>query len=382
MHGGTGTRAGERAVAPLDLSAEHALVGERVEAAVLAVLRSGRHVGGPEVEALERDFAALCAAPHGVAVSSGTEALILALKALGVGPGTSVVTSPFTFFASAGSIAWLGARPLLCDVDPDTALVTPEAAAAALEPDTRCLLPVHLYGQMADVRGFRRLADAHGLALVEDAAQAHGARRDGARAGELGDATAFSFYPTKNLGTAGEGGLVTTPRAAVADALRALRDHGSREKYRHEIVGTNGRLNAISAAVLNAKLPWLERWNARRRELAARYDRALSGSDLVRPLARAPGAEHVFHQYTVRVPAALRESVRTRLAAHGITVGVHYPSPVHLQPAAAGWGYGPGDFPRAEALAREVLCLPVHPFLEDGDADRVAHELRAAVEAG
>lgn len=371
-----------RPIGPLDLDAEYAALGPELEAAVLASLRSGRHIGGPAVEALERDLAALSGTAHGVAVSSGTDALVLALRALGVGPGDAVVTSPFTFFASAGAVAWVGARVALADVDPDTALLTPESAAAAIGPDTRCLLPVHLYGQMVDVRGFRRLADEHGLALLEDAAQAHGARRDGLRVGEVGDAAAYSFYPTKNLGTAGEGGLVVTDDASVAAALRGLRDHGSQVKYRHDFVGTNARLNAVQAAVLNVKLPHLAAWNARRRELARRYDRHFAESTLVRPLARVEGAEHVFHQYTVRVPAELRAGLQARLAEQAIHVAVHYPLPVHLQPAASGWGFAAGDFPHAEALAREVLCLPIHPFLSDQDADRVAAALLAALERG
>lgn len=372
----TTAQAQRRPIGPVDLAAELAEVGPQVEAAVLRVLRSGRYVLGPDVEAFERDFAALHRVRHGIGVASGTDALVLALKAAGVGRRTSVVTSPFTFFASAGAIAWLGATPKLVDVDPETALITPAAAEAAIDEETVALLPVHLYGQLVDVRGFRRLADRHGLALVEDAAQAHGAERDGARAGELGDAAAFSFYPTKNLGAAGDGGLILTRREDFAQRLRSLRDHGSVVKYEHGEVGTNSRLAALQAALLSAKLPRLEPWNARRRELAARYDAAFAGQERVRPVRDTSGGGHVYHQYAVRIAGgAQRDATLEGLKAQGIGAAVHYPRPVHLQEAARDWGYRQGDLPQAEALAREVLCLPVHPFLRDDEVDRVAEVL-------
>jgi len=277
-------------IPPIDLAAERAELGHALHDAIVRVLESGHYVLGPEVEALERDFAALQHARFGVGVASGTDALTVALKALGVEPGDGVVTSPFTFFASAGCVAWIGARPQLCDVDPETALIEPETARAAIDGTTRCLLPVHLYGQLADLSGFRALADEKGLTLLEDAAQAHGAERDGLRAGEVGDAAAFSFYPTKNLGAAGEGGMVLTRSEEVATELKLLRDHGMPAKYRHASVGTNSRLQAMQAAVLNVKLPRLEAWNARRREVAARYDEAFAGSDVVKPLRTLPGS--------------------------------------------------------------------------------------------
>ncbi len=360
------------AIAPLDLAAERAALGPALEEAVLAVLHGGQYVLGPEVERFEREFAALCGVEHGVAVSSGTDALVLGLRALGVGPGDRVLTSPFSFFASASTIAWIGAIPAFCDVDPETGLLDPELAGAAIDAETRAVVPVHLYGQLADTAAFRALADARGIALLEDAAQAHGATRDGQGPGALGDAAAFSFYPTKNLGAAGEGGMVVTRDAATAKTLRELRDHGSPAKYEHAFLGTNARMHAFQGAVLNVKLPHLARWNARRREIAARYDAAFAGSDAVRPLRREPGCEHAYHQYTVRIAGGERDAVLAGLRERRIGAAVHYPTPVHLQEAARGWGYGPGDFPAAERLAAEVLCLPVHPFLADGDADRVA----------
>jgi dTDP-4-amino-4,6-dideoxygalactose transaminase len=364
-------------IAPLDLAAERAALGSELEQAVLRVLASGRYVLGPEVERFEADFARLCGVRHGVGVSTGTEALVVGLKALGIGPGDEVLTSPFSFFASAGAIAWIGAVPRFADVDPESALLDPSAARTAVTPATKAIVPVHLYGQMADMRAFRALADARGLKLLEDAAQAHGAERDGAAPGKLGDAAAFSFYPTKNLGAAGEAGLVVTDDERTATRMREIRDHGSPRKYIHTHVGTNARMHAFQGAVLNVKLPHLAAWNNRRRALAARYDAAFADSDVVRPLARAASAVHAYHQYTVRI-ARDRDRVLAELAVGGIHAGVHYPVPIHLQEAARPWGFGPGDFPHAERLATEVLCLPIHPFLTDDDADRVAAGVLAA----
>jgi dTDP-4-amino-4,6-dideoxygalactose transaminase len=366
-------------IAPVDLAAERAALGDALYDAVRRVLDSGKYVLGPEVEALERDFARMHGCAHGVAVGTGTDALWLGLLAVGVKPCDSVVTSPFTFFASAASIALMGATVRLADVDYDTALLDVDKAEAAIDARTTAILPVHLYGQLADVRAFRALCDKRKLALLEDGAQAHGSLRDGFACGQLGDAGTFSFYVTKNLGAAGEGGMVLTQRADVAQNLRQLRDHGSPTKYVHTRIGTNSRLQALQAAILNVKLPHLERWNARRRELAARYSRNFAGLDAVAPMKLASSAVHTYHQYTVRIRGERsRDSVLAELARQQIFAGVHYPHPVHLQEAAKGWGYGPGDFPNAERLAREVLCLPVHPFLSDADVDRVSEAVRRA----
>jgi dTDP-4-amino-4,6-dideoxygalactose transaminase len=369
-----------RPIGPVDLEAERRAVGPALGAAIERALASGQYVLGPEVERFERDFAAFQGVSHAVGVASGTDALALALVALGVERGSRVVTSPFTFFASAGAIAWIGALPLFADVDLETALLEPAAAEAAVDRDTSALLPVHLYGQLADVQGFRALADRRKLALVEDGAQAHGASRDGFTCGQLGHAAAFSFYPTKNLGAAGDAGAVLTQSGDVAARLRRLRDHGSPAKYVHDEVGTNSRLAALQAAVLNAKLPWLTRWNERRAQIAAAYDRLLAGEPCLHPIQIAPGARSTYHQYTVRVSGgAPRDRVVAGLRERGIAAGVHYPTPVHLQRAAARWappgGWRPGQFPNAERLAREVLCLPVHPFLTDAEVERVAKAL-------
>lgn len=365
------------ALYPLDLGAERALLGAELEEAVVRVLRSGQYVLGPEAEKLEQDFARYCGTKHGIAVSSGTEALILALRALEIGPGDGVVTTPFSFFATASSIRWCGADVELADVNYDTALLDPEAAAAAKSSKTKAFLPVHLYGQMADVHAFAK----HGLPVLEDAAQAHGAQRDGRGPGAPLENGApalatFSFYPTKNLGTAGEGGLVTTDDDALNTAVRLVRDHGSPRKYEHAVLGTNGRMSALQASVLNVKLPHLEGWNERRREIAHHYDQAFEDSESIRPLVQVPNSVHGYHQYTVRITAGRdRDQVQKALAERGIHTGIHYSTPIHLQPLAADWGFRPGQFPNAERLATEVLCLPIHPFLSNTDVDRITETL-------
>ncbi len=369
----------QKTIAPVDLAAERAAVGPALEEAVLRVLRSGQYILGPEVEKLERDFAALHGVAHGIGVANGTDAIVIALRAACVQPGDHVVTSPFTFFASAGAIAWMGAKPVLADVEPDTALLDAAKAEAAIDSKTTALLPVHLYGQMVDMKAFRAIADRRKLALVEDAAQSHGAQRDGVSCGQLGDACAFSFYPTKNLGACGEGGMILARDALIAARARRVREHGSPVRYTHAELGTNSRLQGIQAAALNVKLPHLAAWNERRRQIAMRYDAAFRTSNEVVPLVRRTGSTHVYHQYTVRLRGSVgRDAVIAAMSAKKIALAVHYPSPVHLQEAARPWGYGPGDFPHAEALAREVVCLPVHPFLSDADVDRVAQSLLAA----
>jgi dTDP-4-amino-4,6-dideoxygalactose transaminase len=373
-----------RPIAPLDLAAERAQLGPALGEAVGRVLESGAYVLGPEVTAFEKEFAAYQGVRFGVGVGSVTDALLVAMRALGVPTGKKVLTSPFTFFASAGGIAWLGARPTFVDIDPDTALMRVDQVESALDGDTVGIVPVHLYGQLVDVERLRRIADERGLWVLEDTAQAHGASRDGKRAGAWGHAAAFSFYPTKNLGAAGEGGMILSNDGELACDCAQIRDHGSTAKYVHSRVGTNSRLQAMQAAVLRVKLPHLDAWNDRRRFNAARYRAAFEGQEGVSPLRVEPGCEHVYHQFAVRVrgDAGLRERVQERLGARGIAAAVHYPSPVHVQEAARDWGYGPGDFPGAETLAREVLCLPVHPFLEPADVDRVAEATLEAVREG
>ena len=369
-------------IQPLDLAAERAALGPALGEALLRVLESGRYVSGPEVERLEASFARLSGIDHAVGVASGTDALVLALLALDVGPGDEVLTTPFSFFATAGTIAWIGAHPRFCDIEPETGLMDPRAAADAVTERTKALLPVHLYGQLADMHAFRSLADERGLALLEDGAQAHGAEHGDVRTGSLGDACTLSFYPTKNLGAAGEAGMVLTRDEETAERLRRLRDHGMSAKYLHASIGTNSRMDELQAALLNVKFAHLLEWNAARARTAERYDAAFAGNPCVRPLSRPVGSGHVFHQYAVRITGgAVRDDVLEELRKRGVNAAVHYPTPIHLQPAARAFGFGPGDFPHAERLAAEVLCLPVHPFLSDGEVERVVEAVRGSAGA-
>ena len=364
-------------IAPLDLAAERKALGSELTQAIERVLASGRYISGPEVERFEAAFAAHHGVPHAVAVASGTDALVLGLRALGVEAGDEVLTSPFSFFATASAVTLIGAQPRFADVELATGLLDPAAAADRVTERTKVILPVHLYGQLADMRALRTLADGLGTALLEDGAQAHGAARDGHAAGALGDACTFSFYPTKNLGAVGEGGLILTHDAETAQRLRLLRDHGMTAKYQHTSFGTNSRMDELQAALLSVKLPHLSPWNAARRAVAARYDEALAAQENLVALEAPAGEGHVYHQYTVRVAGGLdRDKVVEEMRAKGILVGVHYPTPIHLQPAASGWGYEPGDFPNAEQLAREVMCLPIHPFLRETEVERVVRALQ------
>jgi dTDP-4-amino-4,6-dideoxygalactose transaminase len=334
---------------------------------------------GADVSAFEVEFAEYCGVRHAIGVDSGTSALELALLAFGVGPGDEVITAANTFVATTFAIAHTGARPVLVDVDPVTYTMEASAVAAALTSRTRAIVPVHLYGQCADMGPIVSLARERGLVVVEDGCQAHGARYQGRRAGSLGDAAAFSFYPAKNLGAAGDGGMVVASDDAIADRVRLLRNYGQRTKYDSEILGFNRRLDTLQAAMLRVKLAFLDGWNESRRAHAARYHAALEGTEVVRPMAR-DGDEHVWHLYVVRVPC--RDAVRRRLAERDIDTGIHYPIPIHLQAAHRDLGYAPGDFPVAERLAREVLSLPMYPELPDDAPERVAEALAAALEAG
>ncbi len=341
-----------------------------------AILSSGRFIGGPDVEGFERAFAAYLGSPHVVAVSSGTAALLLALKALGIGPGHEVITPANSFAASAAAIHWAGARPVLADVDPATLLVDPADVERRITPRTRALLPVHLYGQVADMTALGRLAAAHDLRVVEDACQAHGARANGTRAGAMSEASAFSFYPAKNLGAPGDGGAVAVRDARVAAEIRSLADHGRDPgaRYEHRLAGFNFRMNSLPAAFLSAHLPRLEARNEARRRAAAVYDELLSGIPEVRRLARPAGTESVHHLYVVRVPR--RDELRAYLSEHGIETGIHYPVPIHLLAGYAHLGYRRGDFPVTEEAAREILSLPMFPTITTFQVETVVGGIR------
>jgi len=356
----------------LDLAAEYHELKTEIDAAVARVLESGQFVGGPEVTALEEEFASYCGAQHGVAVNSGTSALHLALLAAGMQPGDEVITVPFTFYASVAAIGYTGATPVYVDIDPATFNIDASKIEAAITPRTRAILPVHLYGQCADMDPILEIARRHKLIVIEDAAQAHGAEYRGRRAGGMGDIGCFSFYPTKNLGAAGEGGLVTTNNPEYAKTIRSLRSWGEEQRYYPVLKGYNYRLPGLQAAILRVKLRRLEQWTDARRKLAAEYDSLLEDAGVLRP-AVLPDVRHVYCLYTIQ--ASARDELQQGLESAGIKTAVHYPVPIHLMPAYTDERYRAGDFPIAEAAARAVLSLPLYPHMSSGQARQVAHEV-------
>lgn len=353
----------------MDLKARHAPLRLEYLRAVAEVMDSGCFSGGPFVERFEEEFAAYCGTRHAVGVASGTDALWLTLMAMGIGPGDEVVTVPMTFAATVEAILLAGAKPVFTDIDPLTYTMDPAAVETVLTPRTKAILPVHLFGQPADMAPIIDLARRHGLKVIEDAAQAHGAEWNGRRAGSLADAGCFSFFPGKNLGACGEAGAVTTNDPDLARTLRVLRDHGQPEKHRHERFGWNSRMDGIQAAILSAKLPHLDEWNLARRMHARRYRRALLGiRELSLPVER-PGTTHAWHLHVIRVPR--RASLLETLEKQEIGYGLHYPVPVHLQPAFRHLGGKPGDFPVSERCAAEFVSLPSGPELDAGSIDLV-----------
>ncbi len=359
----------------LDLHAEIEALEPELTAAIGAVLRSGRFILGPEVESFEREVARYLGVAHAIALNSGTDALTIALRALGVGPGDEVVTTSFSFFASAEAIGQVGAVPVFVDIEPRSFNLDPASVAAHLSPRTRAILPVHLFGHPADMRALRSLAEEHGLPLLEDAAQAFGAEYDGEKVGSFGDAAAFSFYPSKNLGAYGDGGLLATSREDVAKTARILRNHGASGRYEHDRLGYNSRLDEIQAAILRLKLPHLDDWNAARRHIAEEYRELLATLDLFTPDELAP-ARHVYHQFTLRIGGGRRDAVREKLSAEGIASVVYYPVPLHRMPLYRGLDL---ELPEAERASREVLSLPIWPTLDSPRIQRVASTLRAAL---
>ena len=358
----------------LDLAAEAAASREAVQAAIDRVLTRGWFILGPEVEAFERAFAAYVQAQHAVGVGSGTDALALALRACGIGPGDEVITVPNTAVATVAAIEMAGARPVFADVDPITFNLDPASAEQAITPCTRALLPVHLYGQAADLGSLLELARRHNLRVIEDACQAHGAEYRGRKVGAQGDIGCFSFYPTKNLGAYGDGGMAVTNDPALAERLRLLRAYGWAERDRSVIRGVNSRLDEMQAAILLAKLPLLDGWIATRRELAARYGTTLAGLDSVQTPAEAAYGKHVYHLYVVR--SAHRDALRAHLTERGIGTLVHYPHPIYLQDAYRDLGYQPGACPNAERAAATICSLPLHPHVTPEQVDRVASAIR------
>lgn len=358
----------------MDLPAQHRALAPELQAAFARVIGSAHFILGPEVEAFEAEFAAYCGTRHAVAVNTGTSALHLALLAAGIGPGDQVITTPMTFVATVAAILYAGAEPVLVDIDPVSRTIDPALVAAAIGPRTKAILPVHLHGGMAAMAPLIALAETHGLAVIEDAAQAHGAEYRGRRAGSIGDMGCFSFYPGKNLGACGEGGAVTTDDAELAQRLRRLRDWGQTEKYVHAVRGFNFRMEGLQGALLRVKLPHLETWTEARRTHAAHYDRQFAGSFVTTPAAAAD-QRHVYHVYAIQLHD--RDVVRQKLAEAGIASNIHYPTPVHLQPAYADLGYHKGAFPIAERFAAETLSLPLYPELTGEQIDLVVDTLCA-----
>ncbi|MGO4441347.1 DegT/DnrJ/EryC1/StrS family aminotransferase [Rhizobium sp. RAF56] len=358
----------------LDLKAQYASIKTEIDAAVLGVLASAQYVLGDEVAALEREFADYCGAKHAIAVNTGTSALHLALLAAGVGPGDEVVTVPFTFVATASAICYTGATPVFVDVEPVTLTMDAAKLEAAITPRTKAIVPVHLYGQMANMDAIKAIADRHGVAVIEDACQAHGAEYKRHRAGSIGVSGCFSFYPGKNLGACGEGGIVVTSDDEHAKAIRMLRDWGQEQRYHHALKGFNYRMDGIQGAILRVKLRYLEDWTEARRAHARRYSSLLAEAANLETPVEAANRRHVYHVYAVR--SRDRDGLQRALQAEGIQSGLHYPIPVHLQKAHADLGYLPGDFPQSEAAAREMLSLPIYPELTARQVEQVAAALR------
>lgn len=363
----------------VDLQAQYRALKPEIDAAMQAVIDSSAFINGPQVKSFEAAFAAFCGARHAVGCQSGTAALHLALLACGIGPGDEVIVPSMTFIATAEMIGRLGARPVFADVDARTANLDPAALEGAITKHTRAVIPVHLYGQPAEMDAILEIARRHGLRVIEDAAQAHGAEYRGRRVGTMGDAATFSFYPGKNLGAYGDAGAVVTDDESIARQVRLLRNHGRQTKYTHECEGFNYRLDTLQAAVLEVKLRHLESWNDARRQWAGRYRSSLAGLPLELPY-EPDHVRAVYHLFVVRVRR--RDQVLAHLKARGIEAGVHYPVPLHMQPAYSHLGYRPEDLPVSRAIADEVLSLPLYPEMSDAHLDAVTGALREALGDG
>ncbi len=357
----------------VDLGAQYRTIEGEIGEATSRVIQQSDFILGREVSLFEEEFAAFCEAKYAIGVDSGTSALELALRAYDIGPGDEVITAANSFIASALAISHAGARPILVDVDPSTYTVDVSAIEKAITPRTKAVIPVHLYGHPAHMNPIRELADKHGLVIIEDACQAHGTRYKGRRAGSLGHAAAFSFYPGKNLGAYGDGGIVVTNDRGIARRLEMLRNYGQKEKYQHLFRGYNRRLDTLQAAVLRVKLRYLEKWNAARRWNAVLYHKFLDGCGLLLP-GEAPGAESVWHLYVIR--AEQRDALKEHLISRGISASIHYPIPIHVQPAYLDLGYKKGDFPVTESCAHQVLSLPMYAEISQDQIEYVAKTIR------
>ena len=361
----------------LDLKAQYADLRSDLDAAVRGVMESCHFIGGPEVKALEDEVARYSQTTHAVACASGTDALLLSMWALGIGPGDEVVTSAYSFFASAGTIANNGATPVFVDIDPRTYNLDPHRLEAAITPRTKAVVAVSLYGQCCDVPAIKAICDKHKIWLIEDAAQSIGSEWEGKRSGSMSDFGCFSFFPSKNLGGAGDGGMIVTQNAEYADRVRLLCNHGAKPKYYHSLVGTNSRLDALQAAILRVKLRHLDRWSEKRAKNAALYNQLFEGSKVGRPNHDAR-TRHIYNQYVLRAPD--RDGLRTHLTERGIGTEIYYPVPLHLQKCFASLGHKAGDMPHADAAARETLAIPIYPELTEDQIRYVAASVREYVD--
>ncbi len=368
----------------LDLRAQLETIREPVNEAIARVVESQQFILGPEVEALEHEMAEYCGARYAIGCSSGTDALLLALMALDIGSGDEVITTPYTFFATVGVITRLGARPVFVDIEPESFNIDPAAIAPKITSRTRAIVPVHLYGRTGEMGLISEAASRHGIPVIEDACQAVGAEYQGRRTGTLGTMAAFSFFPTKNLGGFGDGGMITTNNRMLAEKIRKLRVHGMEPKYYHQSVGINGRLDALQAAVLRVKLQRLDAWTTARQSNARRYQTLFESqgvSSWVTPPSEPSGGRHVFNQYVIRVPAGHRDALRRHLADRGVGTEIYYPVPLHLQDCFAGLGYKRGDFPESERAAAETIALPVYAELSADQQNHVVASIADYVHA-
>ena len=368
----------------VDLQIIHQPIQADLEQAIASVLARGDFILGQAVAEFESNFAAACGVEHGIGVACGTDAIALGLKACGVKPGDEVILPANTFIATLIGIQQAGATPVLVDCDRRTALIDLEAAEKAITPKTRGLVPVHLYGQMVSPSKLRELAEKYNLIILEDCAQAHQAEKEGCRAGSIGTAAAFSFYPSKNLGAFGDGGIVVTSSPEVAKKMRTLRNYGAPQKYLHTEEGTNSRLDTIQAAILNTKLPHLSQWNQSRNHAGAYYDAALAPlQDYgIFPIANLAGTGHVYHLYVIEVTddcPSDRNALQEKLNSQGIQTGIHYPIPCHLQPGYQNLGYHQGDFPQAEILCKQILSLPMYPGISESQLDRAIAAIKESL---
>ncbi|MBS4192615.1 DegT/DnrJ/EryC1/StrS family aminotransferase [Bacillus sp. FJAT-49705] len=359
----------------LDLSEQYQSMREEVFHKLDEVMSSSRFILGDNVKQLESDIAKYSNAAYGVGVGNGSDAIHIALQAAGVGEGDEVITTAFTFFATGGAVARAGAKPVYVDIDPVTFNIDPSKIEAAITPKTKAVIPVHLYGQMADMDKIKEIADKHQLAVIEDAAQAIGAKYNGRNVGELGTAATYSFFPTKNLGAYGDGGMVVTSDQDLAEKARVIRVHGSKPKYYHHVLGYNSRLDELQAAILNVKFPHLDKWSEARRERAAYYTEKLNEklSNVIQTPIEKEGNYHVFHQYTLRVPN--RDELQSFLKEQGIATMIYYPTPLHVQPVFKDLGYQEGDLPETEKAAKEAISLPMYPELKKEDQDYAVEKI-------